>query len=212
MKCLENNAENIKEAVKVLKAGGIIAHPADTCYGLAGDLMSESALKKLQQIKGRNTKNPMSIMLPPYMKAELVAFAVLNDFSEMICEKLLPGPVTIVLPKGPRIPDYFFPEIKTVGIRITYDNMTNNLLTKFHGPLITTSANLSGEPLCCNCQSVVAAFEQKKYQPDLFLKGELNSDCMPSTVISLEGDKVAILRRGPLEKEQLEAILGIDIY
>lgn len=211
MKCIDNNAENIIEAVKVLKDGGIVAHPADTCYGLTSDLMNETAMRQLQQIKGRDAGKPMSIMLPVYLKPKLYEYAVLNEFSEMVCEKLLPGPVTIVLPKGPKIPDYFFPELMTVGIRIPYDASLNDLLVKFRDPLITTSANLSDQPVCCTCQDVLNVFKDNELKPDILLDGEIHGACIPSTVISLAGDKVTILREGPLEKEQLEAILGIDI-
>ncbi len=211
MKCIENNAYNVKRAVQALQNGYTIAHPADTCFGLAADLLNESAVRKLQAIKGRDANKPMSIMIPPFMKAELGEYALLNEFSEMVCEKLFPGPVTIVLPKGPNIPDFYFPHLSTVGVRIPYDNLTNDLLTKFRGPLITTSANPAGRPVCATCQEVLIAFKNEEYKPDLFLEGEIHGACLPSTVISLEGDKVTILREGPLEKEQLEAILGIDI-
>ena len=211
MKCIYNNTENINEAVRVIKSGGIVAHPADTCYGLTSDLMNETAMRQLQQIKGRDAGKPMSIMFPAYLKPKLYEYAVLNEFSEMVCEKLLPGPVTIVLPKGPKIPDYFFPELMTVGLRIPYDSSLNDLLVKFRGPLITTSANLSDQPVCCTCQDVINVFEDEERQPDLLLDGEIHSACLPSTVIGLEDDKVTILREGPLEKEQLEAILGINI-
>ncbi len=211
MKCIENNLENIKKAASVLQAGGIIAHPADTCFGLAGDLMNKSVLERLQLIKGRDEKKPMSIMLPAYMKPKISDYGIQNEFAEMVCEKLLPGLVTIVLPKGPKIPDYFFPEISTIGIRIPYDAETNDILTKFRGPIITTSANLAGQPVCSSCLDALAVFEGEKYKPDLFLEGEIHGSCLPSTVISLEDDKVTILRKGPLEKEQLEAILGTSI-
>lgn len=211
MKCLKNNLENIKKVVNVLRDDGVVAHPADTCYGLVADLQSEKALKRLQAIKGRDAGKPMSIMLGTYLKPELSQFATLNEFSESICEKLLPGPVTIVLPKGPRIPDCFFPEIPTIGIRIPYDSKTNDLLMSFKGPLITTSANLSDQPVCCTCQDVLNAFKSSKEKPDMLLDGEIHGACLPSTVISLKGDQVRILRDGPMGKEQLEAILGVEI-
>jgi len=207
MKCLKNNPENIEKVVQTLREGGIVAHPADTCYGLAGDLMKEEALKKLQLIKGRDAKKPMSIMLAAYMKPELQGFADLNEFAEMACEKLFPGPVTIVLPKGPRIPDYFFPELETVGVRIPYDFKTNDLLMKFKGPIITTSANLSDQPVCCTCEDVIRAFEESEHKPVFLLDGEIQGPCLPSTVISLENDEVRILREGPMQKEQLEGLL-----
>ena len=211
MECIKDNEENISKAVQVLRDGGIIAHPADTCYGLAGDLMNENILKKLQRIKGRDAKKPMSIMLPPYMKVELEEYASLNDFSEMVCEKLLPGPVTIILPKGPRIPDFYFPDIDTVGIRILYESLTNDLLTRFHGPLITTSANPSSQPVSFSCEEALIAFSDSEYQPDLFLSNENQRGCLPSTVISLKDDKITILREGPLKTGQIEAILGIKM-
>ncbi len=211
MKRLENISENIPAAVRVLKEGGIVAHPADTCYGLAADLMNPDALKKVQDIKGRDSGKPLSIMLPAYMKPKLGQYAELSDFAEMVCEKLLPGPVTIVMPKGPGLPDYFFPELETIGIRIPYDRQTNDLLTKFQGPLITTSANLSSQPVCCDAKEVLETFEGQEKQPELLLKGEVQNHCMPSTVLSIVGDQINILREGPLKKEQIEAILGISI-
>ena len=211
MECIENNADNVKKAVQVLKKGDVIAHPADTCFGLAADLMNERALKKLQQIKGREAKKPMSIMLPDYLKPRLSDYDRLDDFAKMVCEEILPGPVTIVLPKGPKIPACFFPEMDSVGIRIPCDPLTEDLLTRFRGPLITTSANLSGKPVCCRCSEVISAFKSRKHKPDLLLKGEIRGACLPSTVISLENDKVCILRPVPVKKEELETILGIRI-
>jgi len=135
MKCLPYTKETLKQAVQILKTGGVVAHPADTCYGLAADLMNPEAVKKAQDIKGRDRNKPMSVMLPVFMQAEIGRFAELDNFSRSVCEKLLPGPVTILLPKGPAIPDYFFPESRFIGIRIPYDMMTQDLLTAFKAPL-----------------------------------------------------------------------------
>ena len=210
MRCLANNVDNVGEAVRVLKEGGVIAHPADTCFGLAADLLNKKALEKLQRIKGRDAGKPMSIMLPPHLKPMLGQYAQLNEFAEMVCEELLPGPVTIILPKGPKIPDYFFPPVPTIGIRVPYDELTTDILMRFRGPLITTSANLSDQPVCCSCADVKKIFKGSKHQPDLLLEGNLQGLCLPSTVISLKNDKITILRKGPLGKEQIEAILSIE--
>lgn len=211
MKILRPDAGHMPEVIALLKKGGVIAHAADTCFGLAADLMNEEALKKIQKIKGRDAKKPMSIMLPAYMKPSLSDYALLDDFAEGVCDKLLPGPVTIVLPKGPKIPAYYFPETDSIGIRILYDMFTEDLLTCFHGPLITTSANRSGKPPCCKHEEVAQIFRDKKYQPDLLVEGKIKHDCKPSTVIEVKNGKIRILREGPLKKEELEAILGIHI-
>lgn len=211
MKILSPDAGPMSEVISLLRKGGIIAHPADTCFGLAGDLMNEEALKKLQQIKGREASKPMSIMLPAYMKAELSRYVMLSDFAEMVCDALLPGPITIVLPKGPDVPQYYFPDSPTVGIRIPYDPFIEDLLTRFHGPLITTSANLSGQPVCHSSGEVIKAFHGQPYQPDLLIEGKIAHLSPPSTVISLQNDSVTILREGPLKKGELEALLGVSI-
>jgi len=204
--------KNIDRAVEVLREGGTIAHPADTCYGLAADFGNEESLRKLQQIKGRDGDKPMSIMLPPAYKMKLGEYVLCNEKMRNVCERLFPGPVTIVLPKGPNIPTYFFPKIDTIGMRIPYDMMTDDLLNRFRGPLITTSANLSGEPVCCTAEDVRKVFENQEAQPDLIFDGAVRNHCMPSTVIKVEDEGVRILREGPITKKQLEAILGMKIF
>jgi L-threonylcarbamoyladenylate synthase len=211
MQCIPYNKETLKQAVQILKQGGVIAHPADTCYGLAADFGNPDALKHLREIKKRDDKKPMSIMLPVFMKSEIEKFAKLDDFSSQICDKLLPGPVTILLPKGPGVPEYFFPNTPYIGIRIPYDMMTQDILTAFKGPLITTSANLAGEPSCSTCEEVEAIFANSKNKPDILFSGATRNACMPSTVILVENKKIKITREGPVSKKQLEGILGIKI-
>lgn len=211
MKRISFDQESLKEAVKILKNGGVIAHPADTCYGLAADFLNENAVKKLQAIKGRNESKPMSIMLPAFMKPNISKYAKLDDFSESVCESLLPGPVTIVLPKSSSIPEYFFPETSFIGIRIPYNIDTQDLLTAFGGALITTSANISGSATCCTCNECADIFKNNKNKPDVLFEGTIKNACIPSTVIKIENRKVKILREGLMTKKQLEEILRMKI-
>ena len=205
------NKESLAEAVKILKKGGVIAHPADTCYGLAADLMNPEAVRKVQKIKGRDGNKPMSMMIPVIMKDDLADYAEMDDFSAMVCDELLPGPVTILLPKGPKIPDTFFPESPYIGIRIPYDMLTQDLLTAFHGPLITTSANLSGESPCATSEETEAIFKKHEDKPDFIFEGAVGNECLPSTVILVEDKAIKIMREGPMTKEQIEDILGVGI-
>jgi L-threonylcarbamoyladenylate synthase len=211
MDCLPFNKEGLKKAVAVLKKGGVISHPTDTCYGLAGDLMNPDALRKIQDIKGRKENKPMSMMIPAFMKDDIKKYAKLDEFSTFVCENLLPGPVTIVLPKGELIPKHFFPETPFVGIRMPYDIITEDILTAFGGPLITTSANISGSSPCATCKDCMETFKGKKNQPDILFKGAIKNACMPSTVIKIEDGKVRLLREGPMTKKQIEGILGMKI-
>ncbi|MFH1012289.1 MAG: L-threonylcarbamoyladenylate synthase [Candidatus Peregrinibacteria bacterium] len=210
MEVLPATPDNIKRAAMVLKAGGVIAHPADTCFGLAGDLMNPRVFKKIMEIKDRDPVNPMSIMLPVVAKIELEQYGLLTDFTREIADKLLPGPVTLLLPKGPRIPEWYFPETDLIGIRIPYDTFTQDLLIAFKAPLITTSANLSDGPLCHTHREVLEAFRSNKVKPDLVFEGHLDKN-PASTVILPQKNKVKITRPGAITAKRLEGILGVPV-
>lgn len=210
----------ISKAVDILKSGGILAHPADTCFGLTGDLMNPEALKKIQAIKGREASKPMSIMIPkvgsgqwsvsskknsplPTSHYPLEDYVELSAYAKKVCDKLLPGAVTIVLPKGPKIPSWYFPETQWIGIRMVDDDNVNQLLDAFGGPLITTSANLSGEPTCYHPEEVFEIFKDRKHQPDGILMQEILEKKMPSTIIKIEGEKIEVLREGPIKISEM---------
>lgn len=205
------NQRGIALAVEILKSGGVIAHPADTCFGLAADFANRKALKKIQAIKGRDGQKPMSIMLPAAFKDQLEKFAVLNDFTRTICDKLLPGPVTILLPKGPAIPRFYFPETDLIGIRIPYDSFTQDLLNAFRAPLITTSANCSGKPCCYSHEDVAKSLGKKIDMLDLVFEFAMSERLLPSTVILPQKNKIRIIRKGPMTASQMKNILGVQI-
>jgi len=82
---------------------------------------------------------------------------------------------------------------------------------KFGGPLITTSANLSGEPAYATCKEMCNDFKKRKNIPDITFKGAIRNACLPSTIILVDNKKIKIVREGPMTKAQLEDILGVTI-
>jgi len=211
MKVVPFNQETLKEAISILKNGGIIAHPADTCYGLAGDLMNPEAFKKIQDIKGRDYFKPMSVMLSVMEQLKIKKYALLDNFSSYVVGKLFPGAVTLILPKGPEIPDYYFPETPNIGLRVPLHDITQDILLSFKCPLITTSANPSGKDLCFTHKEVIKAFKDNEHQPDLIFEGKLNNHKLASTVIEVKKDFVQIIRKGPVTANQLKTILGVTV-
>jgi L-threonylcarbamoyladenylate synthase len=209
MKVVPYTPETLKEAVSILKNGGVVAHPADTCYGLAGDLMNPAAFKRIQDIKGRDYFKPMSVMLSVIQMLNINKYAVLDNFSSYVAKKLFPGAVTLILPKGPGIPEYYFPETPNIGLRVPLHDVTQDMLLAFKGPLITTSANPSGKDLCFTHKEVIKAFEDNEYKPDLIFEGKLNNHNLASTVIEVKKDFVQIVRKGPVTASQLKTILGV---
>ncbi len=211
MKIVPFNPDTLQEAVTILKNGGVIAHPTDTCYGLAADMMNPHAVKKVQAIKGRDFSKPMSIMLSVPEQLKIDKYVILDEFSKFVVYKLFPSAVTLLLPKGPAIPDFYFPESSLIGIRVPMHDSTQDLLRAFGGPLITTSANSSGEPLCFSCKDIMESFKGQKEQPDLVFEGKITRNNMASTVIQADGDRIRVVRKGPITASQLESILGIEV-
>ena len=196
--------------IQTLHSGGVIAHPADTCYGLAGDFTNKKTVERIQKIKGRDAQKPMSIMLPLSIKAAFLRtephahYALLDDFAQRVCEKLLPGPVTLLLPKGPAVPKWYYPDSPLIGIRIPDDKLTQEILEAFGSPLTTTSANLSGEPPCLTGDEVKGLFEHAENKPDLIVDGSIVGDGMAATVILVKDGKLEIVRKGAMSEEELE--------
>lgn len=211
MKIVPFNQNSLMSAVAILRRGGVIAHPADTCFGLAGDLRNPKALEKIQAIKGRGPTKPMSIMVAVPEQLNIDRYAILDDFSCFVANKLFPSPVTLVLPKGPAIPDFYFPETDKIGLRIPLHSLTQDILSAFKRPLITTSANPSGQPICFDHQTLVKLFKDQTVQPDLVIEGKSIEHTLASTVIQIEKNHVRIVRQGPLTATHLSAILGVEV-
>ncbi len=211
MKILPFNPETLKEAVTLLKQGGVIAHPTDTCFGLAADLANPTAVRKIQTIKGHADQKPMSVMISVPEQLRIKLYAKLDGLSAFVALKLFPGAVTLLLPKGPAIPADYFPETPSIGLRVPLHDLTQDLLRAFGGPLVTTSANRSGEPLCHTHNEVAEAFRKQADQPDLIFEGVVHRRGAASTVLLIEKDHVRILRPGPITASQLETILGVPV-
>jgi len=211
MKVLPFTTDTLKYAVSILKKGGVIAHPADTCFGLTADISSIKAFKKIQDVKGRDYKKPMSIMISVVDQLKMKEYVQMDDFSSFVADRLFPGAVTLVMPKGQKIPEHYFPDLQTVGLRVPLHNLTQDMLTAFKGPLITTSANPSCESLCFSHEEVIESFKNSEVKPDLIFEGRISHNELASTVISIKDDKIRILRKGPVTKSQLESILGFKV-
>jgi L-threonylcarbamoyladenylate synthase len=210
MKSFTPNTENITEAVRILKEGGVVAHPTDTCFGLAGDLMDPKTVATIQRIKGRDGFKPMSIMLPESALDRLSEFAQLNPLASLLAKKLLPGPVTLLLPKGPAVPSWYYPSTGIIGIRVPDHDLTQKLLSAFNGPLITTSANLSGGTLCFSDSEVLHAFRGAPEKPEMLFTGVLTTHDSASTVLEIGEDFIRIVRSGPVRPDALRELLPPD--
>jgi len=172
------------KAVEILKKGGIIAYPTDTVYGIGCNIFDEKAVKKIFKLKGRDFNNPLPVAVSSLKMLEDLAF--LTDQDKEIIQKLLPGPIMVILPKKPKVSDLITNGSKFVGIRIPEHEQAIEIIKQAGFPIITTSANLSGE-------EPVTEAEKVDLKVDFVVKGECKHK-IPSTVIDLKNNR--ILRQG----------------
>lgn len=180
----------IRQVVDCLKQGGVIIYPTDTIYGLGCNIFSKASVKKIYQIKGRDDKKPFSFICSDL--ADITNYAKISNFAFKIMRRHLPGPYTFVLEATRTVPDLLLTRQKTVGIRIPDNPITLAIVNELGHPIVTTSANFSGEETPNDPDELNLLLGNRV---DMVVDGgHLFGD--PSSVISLVDDEVTVLREG----------------
>jgi len=181
---------HIQRAVEVLGRGGLLAYPTDTYFGLGCDLSSKKGIERLYQLKGRDKKKPLSFLCPDL--SDVARYAHVSNFAYRTMKSLTPGAFTFILEATRLVPDLMMSKQKQVGIRVPDSALVRELTRALGRPLVTTSAtNTEGEPLT-DAKDIKEALG---HGLDLILDGGVTLN-EPSTVISLIGDSLEILRQG----------------
>lgn len=203
-KLLSDTTENIALAAGIIADGGLVAFPTETVYGLGADALNAEAVGKVYAAKGRPSDNPMIVHI-----ASKADFARLTPYITEDMEKLMeafwPGPLTMVVPRKPLIPDTTTGGLNTVGIRMPDHLVALELISKSGCPIAAPSANLSGKPSPTVAQHVVDDLDGRV---DAIL---CSNDCqvgIESTVIDMTGERPMILRPGIITRKDLETVLG----
>jgi tRNA threonylcarbamoyl adenosine modification protein (Sua5/YciO/YrdC/YwlC family) len=190
--------EVVQKTVEILESGGVIALPTDTLYGLACLYGNDPGIERIQTMRGFDkAARPLTFLLPDL--GELPRYAVVGESAFTVLRKIFPGPYCAELQAGPEVPAPFVHEDRrTIGVRIPATVLCEKLLWALGKPLLTATAKSpSGDILN------TAAEIKREYGKSLDLildAGTLSGP--PSTVVSLAGDWVTVLRegRGPANK------------
>lgn len=186
------------EAARVLRDGGVVAHPTESVYGLAVDPFSETALRRLFTVKGRPETNPVLVIISsPVQLAGLVDS--LTPEAEALMARFWPGPLSLVLPRAKGIPDALTAGSELVCVRCSSHPMARALCDAFGGPITSTSANLSGQP---PANTIAGAMLPGV---DVGIHGGTLPPAAPSTIYNPATGQV--LRLGPISVEDLDAAL-----
>lgn len=188
--------EDLVDAVKVLKEGGIIVYPTDTVYGLAVDAFNLEAIGKLFVLKKRSQK-PLPVIVSNMTMAK--GIATISKQQEAIMKKYWPGAVTFVVKKKDVVPNALTLGLDTVGVRIPKSDISVLLARLLGNPITSTSANISGNKVCTTVDEVVREFSEFESQPDYFIDAGELKELPPSTVVDISDKQPKVLREGPVK-------------
>jgi len=178
----------IARVAKCLRDGGIIAYPTDTTYGIGCSIFNKKGIERIYRMKGRERNKPFSFICSSI--SEVTKFARVSNVAFKYLKRYLPGPYTFVMEATRDVPDLLLTRQKTVGIRIPDNRICMDLVLALGNPIITTSANLSGEDPVGDPFLIDGTFGS---QLDYVVVGDiLNTDV--SSVVRLVGDVPAVFR------------------
>ncbi len=177
---------------EVIKAGGVIAYPTDTFYGLGADPRDPGAVNKVFAIKGRNTDQPILLLL--HDRSEVAAWtSVISAAAERLMDRFWPGPLTLVFTARPGIVSELTGGTGTIGLRVPGNEITRALLRQMGHALTGTSANRSGSSSPRTAEEVV---RELGALVDLVLDGGVSAADRPSTVVDVTAEPPRIIRTG----------------
>ncbi len=200
---LPASPEGLDEAAAILRAGGLVAFPTETVYGLGGDATNDRAVARIFGAKGRPRFNPLIIHLPDLAAAR--HWAVFDARAEALAAAFWPGPLTLVLPlrEGTGLSPLVSAGHPTVAVRVPAHPLARDLLTRFGGPVAAPSANPSGRVSPTRAAHVIEGLSGRI---EAVVDGGPCAVGVESTILSV--DPPLLLRPGGVPVEALEAALG----
>jgi len=173
--------EMVSSAVEVLKNGGIVVLPADTCYGISCAISNKEAVRKLFDIKEREHNKPVSIALDFSMLKDYVD---INEIQEEKIKKLFPGRYTVIVKKKDSVGEFITGGMEKVGVRIMDDELHQRIIEALGEPIVTTSANLAGRVVKYDSLDVIQELDNDKIDL-IFDYGKIEKND-PSKVIVID--------------------------
>ncbi|HEY2156353.1 MAG TPA: L-threonylcarbamoyladenylate synthase [Isosphaeraceae bacterium] len=194
----------IAEAAAIIRRGGLVAFATETVYGLGADATSPQALRGIFAAKGRPSTNPLIVHVDSVDSARPLA-ADWPDSAERLAARFWPGPLTLVLPKTPAIPDVATAGGPTVGLRVPRPRIARDLIARSGVPIAAPSANRSLGLSPTTARHVAKSLDGRI---DLILDSGPTAVGLESTVLDLTGNRALILRPGTITAENLAEVLG----
>jgi L-threonylcarbamoyladenylate synthase len=193
----------VRKAADILRAGGLVAFPTETVYGLGADASNPEAIKKLYAVKRRSADHPVIVH---FASAE-AAFAWAREVppaAKELAQRFWPGPLTLILKRSAKAADFITGGQDAVGLRVPSHPVAHELLKLFNGGIAAPSANRFG---LVSPTTAAHVREDLGADVDLVLEGGPSEVGIESTIVDLSGGRPLLLRPGRISKEELEAVL-----
>lgn len=197
-----SHEDTIPQALQILKRGGLVAFPTDTVYGVGALVYDAVAVESIYAAKDRPVEKAIPVLIWGPEDLDKVA-ADVPPIAAKLAARFWPGPLTLVVPKHPNLPDVVS-AVPTVGVRVP-DHPVARALLHAAGPMAVTSANLSGEASPKTVQEVSL---QLNGRIPLILDGGETPGGVPSTVVNCVGTEPVILREGPVTLKDIQFVLA----
>jgi L-threonylcarbamoyladenylate synthase len=194
--------ESIAQALNVLQAGGLVAFPTDTVYGVGALAFDGKAVESIYLAKDRPIEKAIPVLIGDPADLEKVGTDI-PDSARKLASRFWPGPLTILVPKRMDLPESVS-ATATVGVRVP-DHEVARALLRAAGPMAVTSANISGKQSPVTAQEV---YEQLKDRIDLIIDGGKTPGGVPSTLVDCTSTEIKVLREGPISLEELFSALN----
>jgi L-threonylcarbamoyladenylate synthase len=199
--------DEVRRAVEILRRGGLVAFPTETVYGLGADAWNPAAVKKLYAVKQRPADHPVIVHFASADQAFTWAREV-PDSARTLAQRFWPGPLTLILKRASKAPDFITGGQDNVGVRVPSHPVAHELLAAFGGGVAAPSANRFGAVSPTTASHVLADLGT---DVDLVLEGGATQVGIESTILDLSGDAPVLLRPGHISRQQLQDALGTEV-
>jgi len=199
----DTESETLREAVRLLRDGGVIAYPTETFYGLGADAGNETAVRRIFSIKGRDFRNPIPLIIGDERILPLYAAEIPKAATQLI-KALWPGPLTLIFSTAPRVNRLLTGGTGKIGLRLSSHPVASSLARSLDGALTSTSANVSGE---VECSSAAEVMDRIGDRIDLIVDGGATAGKAASTIVDVTVDPPVILREGAVSLALISQIL-----
>lgn len=201
-------SNNINKAIEILNNNNIVGLPTETVYGLAAKMNSDTAIKKIFQLKKRPLTNPLIVHIASIEDLNKIAIDI-PEIALKIAVKFWPGPLTMILKKNNSISNLITANQDTVAVRMPNHSLALELIQKLGTPLVAPSAN---PYMAVSPTSALHVWDYFKENLPLILDGGNCENGIESTIIGFENQEIIIYRNGSISKEKIELFSNCKVH